>query len=259
LNWIADRTPRRLVETIVAAPSSDGTCKFAVSLRGAGLFAYRAYYEGATLCVALRPPLAPPANTARPLAGRTILLDAGHGGPSLGTLGSTGLEEKVVDLRMAKALQRRLEERGARVRMTRSDDVDVSLAERTRQAELDGDLFVSVHNNSIDLTGDPLAARGAGVFYFHPHSRGAAEAIYRRMLDVEPRPEPNGLVTADLYVVREVTAMPSVLLECCFLSNPEDEMLLMDNAYIERNMEAVAAGIADWLGGSARRPDPGTE
>jgi N-acetylmuramoyl-L-alanine amidase len=254
LSWITDRTPHGLVETIATVPSSDGSCKFVISLRSAGLLAYRAYYENATLCVALRHPLAAPANAARPLAGRTILLDPGHGGPSRGTLGSTGIEEKVVDLQMAQVLRRRLEERGARVRMTRSDDVDVSLAERTRQAEQDGDLFVSVHNNSIELTGDPLAARGAGVYYFHPHSREAAEAIYRRMLSVEPRPEPNGIVTADLYVVREVTAMPSVLLECLFLSNPEDEMLLLDKAYVEREMEAVAEGITDWFTAAVHRP-----
>ncbi|MCX8037664.1 MAG: N-acetylmuramoyl-L-alanine amidase [Candidatus Sumerlaeia bacterium] len=181
-----------------------------------------------------------------PLDGMVVLLDPGHGGASKGTLGSTGVEEKTINLQMAESLRRRLESRGARVRMTRSDDREVSLAERVRMAELDADLFVSIHNNSVALDGDPLAARGMGVFYYHPHSRAAARAIYESLARVEPPLTPYGLVNADLYVVREVTAAPSVLLECLFLSHPEDEMLLLDPAYIERAMEAVAEGICAW-------------
>jgi len=254
LNWITDHTSRGWVAAVSASPSADASCKFDISLRNGGLLGYRTYYDDTDLCVALRPPLSPPADPARPLAGRTILLDPGHGGGSSGTVGSTGLDEKVVDLEMAQELRRLLEARGARVRMTRSDDVDVSLATRARQAEDDGDLLVSLHNNSIALTGDPLAARGTGVYYYYPHSREAAHAIYRRMLRVEPPPEPYGVVTADLYIPREITAMPSVLLECLFLSNPEDEMLLLDKAFVQRDMEAVAAGIADWFSSAAAEP-----
>jgi N-acetylmuramoyl-L-alanine amidase len=259
LNWITDRTPQGLIEAIAAVPSSDGSCKLDVSLRAGGLLGYRAYYDGADLCISLRHPLTPPADAARPLAGRTILLDPGHGGASKGTVGSSGLEEKIIDLEMSRVLRRLLEGRGARVRATRAEDVDVSLADRARQAEQDGDLLVSIHNNSIALTGDPLAARGMGVYYYHSHSRDVAQAIYRRMLNVEPRPEPYGVVMADLYIPREITAMPSVLLECLFLSNPEDEMLLLDKAYVERDMEAVAEGIADWFAAAARKPRNGGE
>ena len=57
----------------------------------------------------------------------------------------------------------------------------------------------------------------------------------------------NGVVKADLFVVREITSMPSVLVECLFLSHPADEMLLLDKRFDERYMEAVAEGIADWF------------
>jgi len=247
LNWVIDHTPHGLVETIAAVPASDGSCRFDIALQGRGLLGYRAYYDGTVLCVSLRHPLTASGQKERPLTGRTILLDPGHGGASLGTLGSTGVAEKTIDLNMARVLCRLLEERGARVRLTRADDVDVSLADRARQAEQDADLFVSVHNNSIGLTDDPLAARGMGVYYYHPHSREVAQAIYRRLQRVDPPPKADGLVTADLYVVREITAMPSVLLECLFLSHPEDEMLLLDKSFVERDMEAVTAGISDWL------------
>lgn len=257
LNWITDRVPRGLVETIAVVPSGDGTCRFLISLRTGGpegphpdsprLLGYRAYYEGTDLCVVLRHPLTAPKDRARPLAGRTILLDPGHGGTSKGTIGSTGLEEKTTNLELCRMLRNQLERQGARVVMMRSGDTDVSLADRARQAEQRGDLFVSIHNNSIGLTDDPLRVRGAGVFYYHSHSRDVARAIYRRILRVEPPPTPYGVVTADLFVVREITAMPSVLVECLFLSHPEDEMLLLDKQFAERYVEAVAAGIADWF------------
>lgn len=249
LNWITARTPKGIAEAVNPIHSDDGTCGFRISLHGGRLWGYRGYYDGTTLCLLVRHPLAPASNRAKPLAGRTILLDPGHGGPSKGTLGSTGVAEKVVNAELGRILRGLLEARGARVRMTRPDDEDVSLAGRARQAEEDGDLFVSIHNNSVDLTADPLAARGAGIFYYHPHSREAASAIYRRMVTVEPRPEPYGEIAADLYVVREITAMPSVLLECLFLSNPEDEMLLLDKAFTARYMEKVAEGIADYFAG----------
>ncbi len=291
LNWIADRTQRRLVNLIVALPSEDAVCRLEFGFREP-LLGYRAWYEGDVLCIAFRPcsslgrgengnlglsilniglhngqraaldvPSSPsairnPQSEADnstipnlPLAGLVILLDPGHGGASKGTLGSTGVEEKAINLQMADSLRRQLEVRGARVRMTRSDDRDVSLAERARMAEVDTDLFVSIHNNSVALDADPLAARGMGVFYYHPHSRAAAHAIYDSLARVEPPLAPYGLVNADLYVVREITAAPSVLLECLFLSHPEDEMLLLDRAYIERAMKAVAEGVCAWRQG----------
>jgi len=259
LNWITDRTRRGLVDAIGIVPTDDGSCKLDISLRAGGLLGYCAYYVGSDFCVALRHPLSPPADPARPLAGRTILLDPGHGGESKGTLGSTGIEEKVINLELCRILRRLLETRGAKVRLTRGGDEDVSLAERAGQAEQGGDLFVSVHNNSIALTGDPLEARGVGVYYYLSHSREAAHAIYRRMLRVEPRPEAYGVVTADLYIPREITAMPSVLVECLFLSHPEDEMLLMDKAFSERYMESVAAGISDWFAAAGQKPAAGGE
>ena len=270
LNWITDRTPRGLVETIAAVPSAEATCKLQISLRKQWpeehspsrraaddrLLGYHVYYEGTDLCVVLRHSLAPAKDRARPLTGRTILLDPGHGGTSKGTIGSTALEEKTINLELCQMLRRQLERRGARVVPIRSSDTEVSLADRARRAEQEGDLFISIHNNSIALTGDPLSVRGAGVFYYHRHSHDVARAIYRRILQLEPPPAPYGVVAADLFVVREITAMPSVLVECLFLSHPEDEMLLLDKQFAERYMEAVAMGVADWFATAAGEPSP---
>lgn len=248
LNWITDKSALGLIETVSAVPSADGTARFLIAPRQGRLRGYRGYYEQSDFLFAIHLPV-PPGEPANPLAGRKVILDPGHGGPSPGTIGSTGVEEKTVNLTLCKILKSRLESRGASVVMTRDGDKDVSLADRARFAEKEDDacLFVSIHNNSISLTEDPLAARGVGVFYYQPHSRDLAQAVYRRMLAVEPKPRPYGVIRGDFFVCREITHMPSVLVECLFLSSPEDEMLLLDKAFVERYMEAVAAGIADSL------------
>jgi N-acetylmuramoyl-L-alanine amidase len=252
LNWIVDRSTTGASEAIAPMPSDSQTARLQFTLRRGGLLGYRTWYEGATFCLAVRP-MPKAAGGSQPLAGRTILLDPGHGGSSPGCMGCTGVEEKGVNLQLCRKLQAHLEKRGAQVRLTRPDDSVVSLADRARMTERDCDLFVSIHNNSIDLSGDPIAARGAGVFYYHPHSRDLARSAYDRILALDPAPEPYGLITTDLFVVREVTAAPSILVECLFMSNPEDEMLLLDGAYSDRYMEAVAQGIEDWFAAAARK------
>ncbi len=80
---------------------------------------------------------------------KTIILDPGHGGIDPGAIGRKGLQEKYVNLAIAKLLKKKLENYGLKVLMTRSDDRFVALAERTRFAnEKQGDLFISIHCNA---------------------------------------------------------------------------------------------------------------
>ncbi len=80
---------------------------------------------------------------------KTIILDPGHGGIDPGAIGRKGLQEKNVNLSIAKLLKKKLENYGLKVLMTRSDDRFVALSERTRFAnEKKGDLFISIHCNA---------------------------------------------------------------------------------------------------------------
>lgn len=85
-----------------------------------------------------------------PVALRTIVIDAGHGGKDPGAIGPRGLKEKHVTLSIAKKLKRKLERRtGAKVILTRSNDRFLELDERTVLANaVDADLFISVHANA---------------------------------------------------------------------------------------------------------------
>ncbi len=110
--------------------------------------------------VSLAPPITPAPvalNEDNRQAGHFVMIDPGHGGYDPGTESSAGVMEKDLALQIATRLKTALEARGMRAELTRSTDVFISLAERTRIANTAGaDLFVSVHLNSspnTDTTG----------------------------------------------------------------------------------------------------------
>ena len=79
----------------------------------------------------------------------TVLLDAGHGGVSVGAIGVNGIREKDITLDIAKKVRTQLKDAGIRVIMSRTDDRDIGLGERSQLAcDVGADLFVSVHANA---------------------------------------------------------------------------------------------------------------
>ena len=96
----------------------------------------------------------------------TIVLGPGHGGESRGSLDATGMQEKYVNLHYALILYEMLEKRGANVHLTRTPDTTLSLSRRMELArELDANLFIWLHNNSVGSARPPLEVQGASSFY----------------------------------------------------------------------------------------------
>ncbi|MBO8141373.1 MAG: N-acetylmuramoyl-L-alanine amidase [Firmicutes bacterium] len=181
------------------------------------------------------------------LAGRLIVLDPGHGGTDPGAPGASGdTWEKYNTLFIALDAKALLERAGARVVLTRTSDVYVSLAERVRIANQAGaDAFVSVHN---DWNANP-AIRGVTTYYHNPNSRALAEAMQGEL--VEHLGARNvGVIRRAFYVVRNAS-MPAVLLELGFLSHRTDEALLADPAYRYRAAEAIYRGLSRYFDGLA--------
>src|SRR5579864_4217814 len=206
-----------------------------------------------------------------------IVLDAGHGGWDLGTVGKKGLLEKdlVLDIvqRLGKLLETKL---AAQIVYTRQNDSYVSLEKRAEIANLAGaDLFLSVHANYSDLS----TARGVETYYTNTYSsvkaRTADEDPALKLVDwtgVDIRSKVmdshrlatdvqlalcGGLVATnpDLrnrgvkkaqYVVLTGTQMPAVLAEVSFVSSPEDEDHLQSSEYRQRIADALYRGIAKY-------------
>lgn len=185
-----------------------------------------------------------------------IVIDPGHGGSDPGTIGVNGLQEKDVNLDIAKRLRKELQSRGYEVEMTREKDEYVRLADRVEFTDrAEPDAFVSIHANMYK---NPQA-KGTLVLYYddqYPQANYPASAAMKALTAeskrlaqlvlqgiVEAAGTANkGLVPSAAYVVRSGT-VPSVLVETAFLSNWEDAAALANPA----TRGAMARGIADGI------------
>lgn len=202
------------------------------------------------------PTMAPPAETDDPTAfipaeAAAIVVDAGHGGFDGGAVGSgTGVVEAELNLTVAKLLADELTKRGFYVVMTRSgpDAIGESKNEdMKRRREIMNyeniDLVVSIHMNKFRDT----SISGPMVFYMKgsEEGRSLAERVIAGVCEAVGRPL-RCANPEDLFVLR-VPSAPSVLVECGFLSNREDEAKLMDPEYQKALAHGIAEGIADYL------------
>ncbi|RPJ19162.1 MAG: N-acetylmuramoyl-L-alanine amidase, partial [Planctomycetaceae bacterium] len=175
-----------------------------------------------------------------------FVVDAGHGGENNGALGSTGAKEKDVNLATVLHLKRLLEDRGARVTLTRGADTAVSMGGRLQAAlSSDADVLISVHSNSIGLSSNPEDTRGVSTYYKHIGYRPLSRHILERIL--ETGLPSYGNVGSFNFVLNSPTEIPSVLVELAYMSNPLDEMKLLDDGFRKRLAEAVVLGVEDFL------------
>lgn len=180
-----------------------------------------------------------------PLRGLTITVDAGHGGEFEGAVGPTGLYEKDVNLQLAKTVAAMLEAAGAQVLMTRMSDTTVTLRDRIKIARsANSHIFVSLHNNSIGPATNPLRPRGTSTYHTVPQSEAVARSVYNRMLELGL--SPFGRVLSTYFVTRQ-TSLISFLVESVFITHPEDELLLLDESFLQEMAGAVVNGIKDFV------------
>jgi len=216
-----------------------------------------------------------------------IVIDAGHGGHDTGTIGPTGLMEKDlcldVALRLGKLIQQRLP--GAEVIYTRDDDTFIPLEQRTAIAnQAKADLFISIHANSspddtargvetyyLNFTNSPdsmqVAARENATSDLGEHdlqdllqkiarndkieeSRDLAadiqDSLSKRMERINKAEKDRGVRRAP-FVVLIGAAMPSILSEIAFISNPADEAMLKKPDSRQRVAEGLYQGVANYL------------
>lgn len=193
-------------------------------------------------------------NTASlPVEKKNIVIDAGHGGFDPGKVASDGVKEKGINLNISKKLQAYLEQGGAVVSMTRLEDSSLSDKKRedlkNRTVIGNGksvDLFISIHQNSFPKG----SAKGAQVFYYKKSENGKrlANCIQKRLKEVvDIKNDRIAKPNKDYYVLREIT-VPSVIVECGFLSNSDEHDLLQDEKYQSKLAWAIYMGILDYYG-----------
>ena len=192
-----------------------------------------------------------PARTYVPL----ILVDAGHGGEDGGASGVGGLLEKELNLDIAMKLRDALRLMGFRVRMTRETDVSLHTGEGKRkrsdlQTRVDAinaddvDLCVSVHQNSSAGKG---VARGAQVFCAPngDRSRAFAESVRESLAELRKENARSVKTAGSSVYILNNAKNPAILVECGFLSDPIDALLLSKSENRAEIAFAIAKGVAE--------------
>jgi N-acetylmuramoyl-L-alanine amidase len=208
-------------------------------------FGYWVLYENGALVLRIR--RAPRATDRAPLEGLIIAIDPGH--PPAGATGPTGFYEADAVLPVGFALKKILEERGARVVMTRTTRDVVDLTLRNVIARRNGaHAFVSLHYNAYGDGINPLRQRnGMEVYFYRTHSEPLARAVQSRMVAYLPL-EDQGVYYRSLAVVR-TPWMPAILVEGGFIIIPEQESAMRTEWYQERYARAVADGLEVYFRG----------
>jgi len=191
------------------------------------------------------------ADSAANSCGKTVVVDAGHGGMDGGVVGkTTGVKESDINLAVAKSLRHFLEGKGYRVVMTRTNsDGLYGLSKSNRKskdmearrkiiAEATPDLVVSIHQNAFPSP----TVRGPQVFYAPSSEVGTAyaktmQSVLNNALGHSRTEKPG-----DFFLL-QCSEYPSLLIECGFLSNPEEERLLITANYQEKAAYAVFTGV----------------
>lgn len=232
----------------VAVDTAGGVHRYRLTLAREA-WGYKAWYEpDGSLVLRLRTP--PAIDPAAPLRRRRIVVDPGH--PPAGATGPTGLTEAEANLAISLRLAERLRARGAEVVLTRTENVPVGLAERTRLAvERDAEVLVSVHNNAFGEGADPFRQHHTTTYYSQPFSADLARALNREIVSVTRLPDP-GARQGNLALVRP-TWMPSALTESLFMMIPEQEAALRNPEFLDRLAEAHARGLEEFFRGRATR------
>jgi len=175
-----------------------------------------------------------------------VVIDPGHGGPDPGAIGIGGIRETDVVLEVSKIIKNLLSEKGIKVRLTRTNDVDLDLPPRVSIAnKTDADIFVSIHANAS--RGKRRDINGLETFYYRGwKGRLLAKNIQKQILKVSPGSPDRGVKQGRFYVIKN-TRMPAVLVEIGFLTGRLDARRLEKDAHRKRLAYAIAKGILEYL------------
>lgn len=186
----------------------------------------------------------------------TIVIDVGHGGSDPGKVGIQGVKEKDVNLAIAKYLKDYLIAEDYTVYMTRETDqglYDESVSNKKKSdlsnrirflQEKDAACMISIHQNSYSDT----IQHGAQTFYYEGRKEDElfAKYVQASLLEFDSSNTRQIKPNTSYYILKNAQ-VPSILIECGFLSNPEETANLTDPNYQKQIAYAIAIGICRYL------------
>lgn len=190
-------------------------------------------------------------------SGIKVVLDAGHGGVDSGVEGvNSKVKESELNLRVVKKLEKYFIDAGMSVVLTRSSDAGLyglatsGLKKKDMQKRRDiinsaePDIVISVHMNKYSVS----SRRGAQVFFNNECENGKllANCVQQSFNEMEQAVRECISLSGDYYILN-CSPYPSIIAECGFLSNPEDESLLITDEYQDQVAYAIFKGAVDYF------------
>jgi N-acetylmuramoyl-L-alanine amidase len=240
-NWITQLSTAKNVKNVWYEQTESDVLQITIELVKQQHYGYSIGYNGRSLLLKIR---RTPATAS--LKNMTIAIDAGHGGTNLGASGVTsGILEKNYTLLFAKELQKILKKQKVKVLMVRETDTTIDNRDRVIWAQQNNpDLFISFHLNSSGRN----HVRGVSTYYKHIGYRSFTQSLLKRLLEIKNLEE-FGNIGSFNFTPIQPTDYPSCLVEIAFLSNKEDEKMIMDPKFRTKVANQVMLGIKDWIKG----------
>ena len=186
-----------------------------------------------------------------------VVIDPGHGGTDPGKVGIDGQLEKDINLAVAKKLKTYLEASDVKVVLTRdvdtglysSKDTHKKMADMKKRCQLieeaKPDLVISIHQNSFEDS----SSCGPQVFYYEASDAGKelASSVLGALNTSLCVAKPRSIKPNKEYFILKKSTSPTVIVECGFLSNPAETLLLTDKNYQDDLAHAIYIGVTDYL------------
>ncbi len=185
----------------------------------------------------------------------TVVIDAGHGGIDAGVTSNNGTKESELNLSYAKTLGQYFADGGFNVKYTRTDDGGLyglptkGFKMRDMQARRDiiaksgADIVISVHMNKYPYDS---SRKGPQVFFQSNDEQGKALANSVQLALNDMTGNSHEALAGDFYICR-TSEMPAVIVECGFLSNAEEEQLLLSDEYRDKLSMTIYRGVMLYL------------
>jgi len=237
-NWIQQLQSAKEVRNVYFNQTEDDVVQVTIELKHQQHWGYTAGYKGKAFTIKIKHQ--PKKLDIKTL---TIAIDAGHGGPNVGAGGiCTKIEEKEYTLKFAKALQKYLRLQKVKVIMTRDKDTAINNSDRVLFLQQQNpDLLISLHLNSSSN----MMVQGVSTYYKHIGFRPLTTAILKNMLQLDLHEFGN--VGNFNFTPNAITDFPNSLVEIAFLSNPNDERLILSSKFHDAVAKKIYQGIVDFL------------
>ena len=198
---------------------------------------------------------------ALPITNKVIVIDAGHGLPDEGAVGFNGTTEQAINLSISLKLQKLIEQSGAKVVLTRSDENGIysldsksirnkKVSDIKNRVEIgnnsNADVFISIHLNKYPPS---EIYRGWQTFYQNNNekSKQLSNIIQNNLSNnIEFKNDRTPMPITGIYIMDHVQ-IPSVIIECGFLSNPEEVRLLKEDTYQNKLAWGIYTGLQEYF------------